>query len=231
MDAHDIGAVLDALERAVREGRLESVRLARLEFLFLPALGHFGRPPRALYSAMASEPSLFIDSVKVAFRKASDDEESDLDSEDSEEDSEDTDGDGGESNETQLVQRAYHLLHGWKMPLHGEPEGVDESALSVWVDHVRAALKAEGREAIGDQMIGQALSRSIPESDGAWPRIPIRNLVERLQRKHFDTGLRIGKYNGRGVISRDPLGGGDIERGEASAYEKMAATMSTKWPR
>lgn len=223
VDAHDIGAILDALERAARDGRFESVRLARLEFLFLPALGHFGRPPRALHSSMASEPSLFIDSVKIAYRKNSSDEAERGDEESEEE--------GDEGSEAQLVQRAYHLLHGWRMPLEGEPDGVDESALNVWVDQVRAALKSEGRQTIGDHLIGQALSRSIADSDGAWPRIPIRNLVERLQSDEFDSGLRIGKYNSRGVISRNPLGGGDLERGEASAYEKMAATMASKWPR
>lgn len=227
VDAHDIGAILDALERAVRDGRFESVRLARLEFLFLPALGHFERPPRALHSSMASEPSLFIDSVKLAYRKSANDE-GDEEAAQSEAENEE---EGDDSSRAQLVQRAYHLLHGWRMPLEGEPDGVDEAALNTWVDQVRAALKSEGRQTIGDHLLGQALSRSIPDSDGAWPRIPIRNLVERLQSDEFDSGLRIGKYNSRGVISRNPLGGGDLERGEASAYEKMAATMGTRWPR
>jgi hypothetical protein len=217
-DAHDVGEILDALERAVHAGQFESVRLARLEYLFLPALGHFGRPPHAIHASMANEPGLFVDLVKVAYRSVAGDEDG-------------RDEEGEESNRAELVQRAYHLLQGWRMPLIGEPEGVSESDLNGWVDYVRNALSSEGRQAIGDHLIGQALSRSIPDGDGAWPRIPIRNLVERLQSNDLDSGLQIGKYNSRGVISRSPLGGGALERGEALSYETMATTMAAKWRR
>lgn len=95
----------------------------------------------------------------------------------------------------------------------------------------RDGLRAEGLLDVGDHMIGQALSAPVSDADGAWPRVPIRNLVERLESERFEDGLRIGRYNSRGVITRNPLGGGELERGEAGAYETMATTMATHWPR
>lgn len=212
-DAHDVSALLDALERAVQDGRFEEARLARLEFLYLPVLGHSDRPPRTLHSAMAREPNLFVDAVKIAYTNSVESEAADKD------------------RDPQLVERAYHLLHSWRMPLGTSPQAIDEAAMNAWVDQVRESLKSDGRLTIGDHLIGQVLSSPVPDSDGMWPRIAIRNLVERLESDDFESGLRIGKYNSRGVISRNPLGGGDLERGEASVYEKMATTMATTWPR
>jgi hypothetical protein len=103
--------------------------------------------------------------------------------------------------------------------------------MNEWVDRARAELRESGREEVGDQLIGQVMSGSPGDTDRAWPLIPIRELIERLESEHFETGLRIGKYNARGVIMRSPGGGGDIERGEADTYERMAATTARRWVR
>jgi hypothetical protein len=75
------------------------------------------------------------------------------------------------------------------------------------------------------------MSGSVHDADGAWPLIPIRDLIERLASDDFEQGLVIGRYNGRGVITRDPVAGGALERGEAAGYERMANTTATGWPR
>jgi hypothetical protein len=103
--------------------------------------------------------------------------------------------------------------------------------MNAWVDKARAALEESGRAEIGDQLIGQVMSGSPIDSDRAWPAIPIRDLVERLASDDFERGLEIGRYNSRGVITRSPLSGGDIERGEAEVYERMAITTGGQWPR
>jgi len=212
-DAHNVSALLDALEKAMTAGRFDESRLARLEFVFLPVLGHFERPPRILHASMAKEPGLFVDAVKTAYPRATQTEGSDVE------------------RDPQLVERAYHLLHSWRVPPGSTPHGIDESELNSWVDRARDALTAEGLLAVGDELIGRVLSSSVHDVDGAWPRISIRNLVERLESDGLETGLQFGLYNSRGVISRNPLGGGDLERGEAAAYEKMASVVAARWPR
>jgi hypothetical protein len=79
-----------------------------------------------------------------------------------------------------------------------------------------------GRGETGDRLMGAVMSGPAPDTDGVWPRIPIRDLTERLASDDFEQGLVMGRYNGRGVISRDPFAGGELERGEAEAYERMA---------
>lgn len=177
IDAHDVSSALDALERAVTAGRFDESRLAQLEFLYLPALGHFTREPRTLHRAMAN-----------------------------------------------------HLIASWKTPPGSEEGGSDATKMNEWVDRARAELRESGREEIGDQLIGQVMSGSPSDTDHAWPLIPIRELIERLGSDDFETGLRIGKYNARGVITRSPVGGGDLERGEAEMYDRMADTTK-RWPR
>ncbi|MEP6496185.1 MAG: hypothetical protein ABJF01_26165 [bacterium] len=181
--------------------------------LYLLALGHFERPPRILHSAMAKNPDLFVDVVKTAFG------------------SPDEDSDETQVRDSELVNRAYHLLHSWREIPGSTAQGIDETALNEWIDVARDGLRAVGLFDTGDHMIGQTLSVRVADADGAWPRIPIRNLVERLESEKFEQGLLIGRYNTRGVISRNPLGGGDIERGEVHAYEAMATTVATRWPR
>jgi hypothetical protein len=213
MSVYDIGVILDALERAVREERFDETRLAQLEFLYLPILGHFERPPRILHKAMAQDPALFVDAVRLAYRGRGD-EKSELSPE-----------------LARQAEHAYRLLDTWRAPPGTNPAGIDAEVMNTWVDKARGDLVALRREQIGDQLIGMVMSGSALDADGVWPMIPIRDLTERLASDDFEQGLVVGRYNGRGVISRDPFGGGDLERGEAKAYERMAAASATAWPR
>ncbi len=210
---HDLSELLDALERAVDQGRFDEGKLAQLEFLYLQVLGHYTRQPRMLHRAMAKDPALFVDAVTHAFR-AEGEEKTDV-----------------SESEAKLAQHAYHLLQTWRFPPGQSPSGIDSVALNVWVDKARSALSENGRIGIGDHIMGQVMSGSSTDSDQAWPAIPIRDLVERLASEQFERGLEIGRYNARGVITRNPSSGGDLERAEAHAYEKMAAVTASRWPR
>jgi hypothetical protein len=213
MSSYDIGVVLDALERAVRAGELDPTRAAQLEFLYLPILGHFSRPPRMLHEAMGREPSLFVDAVRMAYRGNG-------------ENGKELDG----ANKRQ-AEHAYRLLDSWRIPPGKSDTGIDRTAMNAWVDAARETLAQLGRAEIGDHLIGQTMSGPAKDSDDIWPVIPIRELIERLGSDEFETGLVIGRYNGRGVTSRDPRAGGSIERSEAEAYERMAKKAAVLWPR
>lgn len=213
MTAYAIGLVLDALERAVQDDRFDEARVAQLEFLYLPILGHFERPPRILHKAMANDPSLFVEAVRMAYR-ARGEEPHDLSPEDA-----------------SRAQHAYRLLDTWRVPPGQTGPGIDSVVLNDWVDRARTELALLGRGEIGDHLMGSVMSGPAVDADGVWPRIAIRDLIERLASDDFEQGLVIGRYNGRGVISRDPFAGGKLERGEAEAYERMATTTATCWPR
>jgi hypothetical protein len=213
MKSYAIGLVLDALERAVEENRFDEARVAQLEFLYLRILGHFERPPRILHKAMANDPSLFVEAVRMAYR-ARGEEKHDLGSEDA-----------------SKAEHAYRLLDTWSVPPGQTGQGIDAVVLNDWVDRTRTELASLGRGEIGDHLMGSVMCGPALDADGVWPRIPIRDLIERLASDDFEQGLVIGRYNGRGVISRDPFAGGHLERGEADAYERMAIITATRWPR
>lgn len=75
------------------------------------------------------------------------------------------------------------------------------------------------------------LSGSPPGADGAWPAEPVREVVERLKSDDLESGLHMGRFNQRGVVSRDPLSGGEIERRIEAQYEADAMKLAARWPR
>jgi hypothetical protein len=162
---------------------------------------------------MANDPSFFVEAVRLAYR-ARDEEQRDLSLE-----------------EAAKAQHAYRLLHSWNVPPGESGNNIDAGVMNDWVDRTRTELSLLGRSEVGDNLIGSVMSRPALDVDGAWPRIPIRDLIERLASEHFEQGLAIGHYNSRGVISRDPFAGGNLERGEADAYERMASITALQWPR
>jgi hypothetical protein len=62
--------------------------------------------------------------------------------------------------------------------------------------------------------------------EGLARHAPIRVRESATLRPRFET-----EYNSRGVISRNPAAGGDLERGEAAMYERMASAIATRWIR
>jgi hypothetical protein len=162
---------------------------------------------------MANDPSLFVEAVRMAYR-ARGEEPHDLSPEDA-----------------SKAQHAYRLLDTWRVPPGQTRTNIDAVVLNDWVDRARSELALLGRGETGDRLMGAVMSGPAPDTDGVWPRIPIRDLTERLASDDFEQGLVMGRYNGRGVISRDPFAGGELERGEAEAYERMATTTATRWPR
>jgi hypothetical protein len=84
---------------------------------------------------------------------------------------------------------------------------------------------------MAEQRIGHVL-RYVPHgADGAWPHEALRELLERLQNSEVEQGIEIEIYNSRGVVTRDPKGGGGQERQLAAKYSGWAAELNKRWPR
>jgi hypothetical protein len=210
--SYDIGELLAFLAREAAAGRIAENEVARLEFLYLPMLRHDCQP-KLLHKAMQQDPSLFIEAVCLAFRGEGEPER--------------------ELDDTDLARArlAYELLDSWRTP-PGLVDGIIDGAhLSEWVREARRRLAEANRTDIGDQLIGQVLSGSPSGSDGAWPAEPVRDLIEDLKSDDLEAGLHMGRFNQRGVVSRNPLSGGDMERSIQARYEADAMTVTAQWPR
>lgn len=119
----------------------------------------------------------------------------------------------------------------WRTPPGLDNGVLDAGHLDGWLDEARRRLAENNRAAIGDQLIGQVLSGSPPGVDGVWPAEPVREVIERLKSDDLERGLHVGRINQRGVVSRDPLSGGALERSIEVQYEADAVKLAAQWPR
>lgn len=210
--SHDVSALVSFLEHEAEGGRVAEDGVARLELLFLPLLRH-DRNPKLLHKAMERDPSLFIEAVCLAYR-AEGEPERELD-----------------DQARGRARLAHELIASWRTPPGLENGLLDANHLDAWLEEARRHLAENNRGAIGDQLIGQVLSGSPPGSDGAWPAEPVREVIERLKSDELESGLHMGRFNQRGVVSRDPLSGGEMERRIEAQYESDAAKLAARWPR
>jgi hypothetical protein len=82
-----------------------------------------------------------------------------------------------------------------------------------------------------DLQIGYILAHAPEDSDGAWPHIAVRNVIERLNNQTIDDHIQTEIYNSRGVVSRGVNDGGSQERALIEKYRKMSETVKAQWPR
>ena len=211
-DGHDAADLLDYLEKEVEAARITEDEVARIELVYLPLLTHH-RQPKILHKAMGRDPSLFVDAACLAFRAEGEGER--------------------ELDDTARGQAllAQELLSSWRTPPGLENSVVGAAHLDGWVDEARRRLAESNRAAAGDHLIGQMLSGSPAGADGAWPAEPVREVIERLKSDDLEAGLHMGRFNLRGVTTRDPLSGGDLERNIKDRYESDAAKVAARWPR
>jgi len=207
---HDVAVLLDYIAAS---GVVDEARIARLEWIYLPLL-HDRRPAGLLHRELARDPAFFAEVVSLVFR-----------------------AEGENPGETTKEVAAwatygYYLLKSWRwVPGRRDDGGLDAAALASWMREARRLLAAGGRSAIGDQMIGQVLGHSQPAADGAWPDVPVRDLIEEVGSDDMDLGLHTEVINSRGVTSRGLTDGGAQERSLVERYNAYAQAMSDRWPR
>ncbi len=187
-------------------------RLARIEWLLYPLLGHDPSiRVSSLYSALTEDPDFFVWLVELAYKPANA-----------------SPGDPPESTETdrRIALNADRVLHAWPAsrfaPGADEDGRVDAASLNQWVDNVRTRLAEIDRANIGDRMIGMALAASPADPDGESPGKAVRDLIERLQSDDVDSGISEAMLIQDGHGSRSPTDGGTIERSLAQSYRERA---------
>ena len=208
--AWEVGQLLDYLELAGSDAETR----ARLEFLFMPLLQHT-RPARALEEALRTQPALFAEIMSVVYRAEGESSDQPVSPE-----------------RKALAEVGFTVLRSWHTPPGVRPDGtVNVQQLREWVSEARRLLAESGRRAVGDIVIGEVLANVPADSDGLWPTLPVRDLIEDLASTEFETGLQTGKFNSRGIVTRDPSSGGGQERIFASQFREWAERVADQWPR
>ena len=116
----------------------------------------------------------------------------------------------------------------YRSPDTGTDGKVDTEALFVWVTEVRRLCAEHGRIEIGDEMIGQLLSKAPSDDDDTWPCIPVCEAMERIASHHIGIGLNNGIVCGRGPELRDESSG--QERELATKYRGLAKQRALDYP-
>ena len=103
-------------------------------------------------------------------------------------------------------------------------------ALHSWVSKARRLCDEHGRADVGDQQIGQLLSRAAFEEDGIWPCRPICEVLETIASGEIGRGFEIGVYNARVAYWRNVRDGGEQERELSARYRAWAQHLGFDYP-
>jgi addiction module HigA family antidote len=215
LDAFDIQEALTSLNERAGVTRED---MAMLEFMYLDVLDNseYGLPN--LEKQIASSSELYFRALTLAFRRH-----------DHGQDPPDWRIDDPK-RAVAVASKAHKLLDRVKrLPGTDEDGQVDLTALLNWVAEVRALCEKHDRAVIGDQMIGQLLSRIDPvREDGVWPRASVCEVLERTAAKDIGVGFRTGVYNARGVYygAED----GEPERRLAANFRRLANELVFDYP-
>ncbi len=207
-----LGVVFATIDK---RGDVSDEVLARLEWVFLPVLASGShRQPHVLQRELAHSPELFVEVLGAMYRR------------------EGEEGTEATAEQEGRAHRAHDLLQSW----HGVPgqteDGFDVQGLRDWVSRARQLASEAGRSKVADETIGQILAR-VPSdpNDGAWPALPVRDLLEEFASTELEIGVYLGRVNSRGVITRDFAAGGAHERALAATYREKASKVAAAWPR
>jgi len=192
--------------------------LVRLEWTYLQVLEHSRRPAKVLLRALSEQPSLFIEMLRAVFKPSEESGVVDPKPEDPEQ-------------ARSVATQAYRLLELWnRIPGTREDGTIDAKILETWIKEARALARATGREDIADSRIGHMLSASPMGADGDWPAEPVREVIDLFRSKPMIKGFQVGKSNRRGVTTRMPRDGGELERKEAAKYRTWAKAIAYDHP-
>ena len=210
-----IHAIVNLLEKLDEAEAVDDSTIAYLEMPFIPALSHDSRRDLALHRQISRDPALFADLIAHMYRR--------------------DDGLTDAAVDEHATEFAGIILVPIMMgqgiiPGKMEDGAVDHNTLAAWVNEARRLCTERGRGGIGDDMIGQLLSRGPVGDDGIWPCEPIRELLEQINSQNMGNGFTVGTRNLRGVTSRGVFDGGTQERTLSGEYRRQANEIGARWP-
>ncbi len=217
--AGDIHYSVQQLVKSLQDDEaFDRVRLARIEWGFLPLLDrNFSEVgPDTLVSAIQSEPKFYVDLLKTVYRGEND-----------------RPGEDPMPEQEQLMARhANRLLDGLsRLPGTHDDGTLDYCYLLDWVKQVQSMSAACDRRAICDLTLGQFIARGSQRLEGNWPSPELAALMEDVGSDELFDGFINGVLNSRGVVSRDPRAGGQMEHRLVERYRQLAQNTHPTSPK
>ena len=127
---------------------------------------------------------------------------------------------------------AYRVLEQvTRIPGADAEQRVDARLLMQWVVDARRLCKEHGRADIGDQKIGELLSKAPFEDDGSWPCQSVCKVLETIASEKVFAGFESGTYNARSREMRPLDEIGAAEREVSARYRNWARRWRFEYPR
>ena len=210
---YDITRLLEKLDESEA---VDDSTIAHLELPFISALSRDSRRELALHRDISRNPALFADLIAHMYRR----------------DDGQADAAVGEHATEVAGSILMPIMMGERGIIPGRTEQgtVDYEALTIWVNEARRLCTDRGRGEIGDDMIGQLLSKAPVGEDGIWPCEPVRELLEQINSQNMGNGFTVGTHNLRGVTSRGAFEGGTQERTLSGELRRRANEIGARWP-
>lgn len=191
-------------------------RLLRLEWAYFELLIHTEHPALTLRESLASDPSAFVDLLKLAYLpdEASGILEPPLD-----------------ENLKRQAAQAWRVLDNCRpIPGYGADGEIDAAALLRWTVDMRAKAQAVGRLEVADTWLGKTLTGAASLAETPWPPAAIAALLEAVDSERLRSAFEIGALHRRGVTVRMPSDGGRQEEAQAAQYRRDAETLASAFP-
>jgi hypothetical protein len=212
-DGWQIGEAMKRIRSAPATSRRQA---ALLEFRYFSALEHIQDGIVNLYSEMVSDPSLFMDCVRLVYRAQSQPADA---------------GDEADDGTRTAASLGWGVLHrGRGVPGQSEAGEVDKAKFDSWVAEVRRLAQEHDRGRPADVTIGEWFSRCPADKDGTWPCLAVRDLLDQPGSDDIRRGFHNGVMNNRGVHWRAMGAGGGQERDLASRYRTYASPLVATHP-
>ncbi|WP_170320013.1 AAA family ATPase [Polyangium spumosum] len=208
LGAHYVEWLFDVIDRDPPAGKDPVHDIAPLEFYFLLLISD-KRRTRYVTVALAENTDIFVALVRNLYRREG--EESPT---------------GTDPAKVQSAQNAYALLKAWKgFPGEGLPENERDDKLEAWAAEVLTKTEDDGRGRVGSVHVAEVLARAPAGSDGFWPCIAARRLLESGRYTSLSENLALAKRNLRGMTARDLDEGGVQEREIADRYREASQKL------
>ena len=208
--------IMKALDSLDGRAGVSVDEMAQLEFSFIDVLDRDEHGIPNLEAKLADSPGLFVQVLALVFGRS-----------DNGQDPPEWHVDGSRSR----ARAADRLLQKAARVPGTDPDGkVDVETLRQWVAEARRLCSEHGRTEIGDEKIGQLLSRAPFEEDGSWPCRSVCEVMEAAASPGIASGFEIGVFNGRGVVSRGTDEGGAQERALSGKYRAWARRRAFDYP-
>jgi hypothetical protein len=208
MTAHYVETAFAALDSRTD---VEQEDIALREFAFFPLLEYGNRSLR-INALMAADPAFYHRVLRNVFH--------------------DDRKEPTELNENEKIDArvSWSLLSNFKSVPGATPDGIDAPTLGSWIAAVRHLGEETGRAAVTDNYIGRLLAHAPTDRDGGWPHRAVRDQIELLKSDELERGIKLARYNMRGVHGKPIYEGGDQERALARDNFKNAE-LAGAWPR